>query len=183
MLLLCFLLQKENTQTVQEELNRLFEEIKRLMGQPHRNEKLGILIHFKPFFTMVDSGLVLKWFQIAPMKCRVCVKTMPQFRKEQLENNISDYIHPGSIEFGPSVCHTKIHVGDVILDWGARERFKQHGKQGFTDDLREGKKRIHDELLKRLGIHVNEPRAGGSGTSNTGEYIYTNLIQLVGNLK
>ena len=118
---------------------------------------------------MVDSGLVLKFFDIAPTKCRMCLYTMTQFREAQLANAVSDYIHPGSIDFGPSICHTKIHVGDLILDLGARQYTKAHYKRGFTDDNNKGKKIIHDAILKKLGIHVNEPRAGGAGNSNTGE--------------
>ena len=170
-----FCLQKENPENVKIEVNRLFAEIKELEEYVHENEELGISIRFKMFFTMVDSGLVIKYFDIAPMKCRICIKTMKQYRKEQHQNMVVSYVHPGSLDFGPSICHTKLHIGELILDWGARKDFKTHGARGFSELKKLGEKEMHDELLKLLGIHVNEPRAGGAGTSNTGEYVLFNI--------
>ena len=77
-------------------------------------------------------------------------------------------MHPGSLDFGVSPTHTKIHAGDLILDWGARKDFKQHNKRGFAEFKSRGEKEVHDQMLKLLSIRVNEPRAGGSGSSNTG---------------
>ena len=169
-LLTMFYLQKENAQNVKVVVNDLLAQIKYLENYEHKNEELGISLRFRLFFTMVDSGLVIKYFDIAPMKCRICVKTMEQFRKEQLENAVVSYIHPGSIEFGPSVCHTKLHLTELLLDYGARKESKSHRKRGFAEMLRLGKREMHDVFLRYLNIHVNEPRAGGAGNSNVGKY-------------
>ena len=78
-----------------------------------------------------------------------------------------DYEAPGSLDYGGSPTHGKIHVGDLLLDYGTRRETKSHGKHGVKDVHFRSKKEVHDEMLNVLGIHVNEPRAGGSGTSNT----------------
>ena len=118
---------------------------------------------------MVDSGLVLKYFDIHASKCRVCVIPSKKFRELQLnaerEGKLDEFllnlpIHPGSLDFGPSLCHFKIHIGPLMLDWGARRDFKKHGYPGYADDLKTGQQRVHDQLLKVLGIRVNEVRAG-----------------------
>ena len=89
------------------------------------------------------------------------------YRAKQKQGIVVDYEAPGSLDFGGSPTHSKIHVGDLLLDYGTRRETKSHGKHGLTVTHTRSKKEVHDEMLKVLGIHVNEPRAGGSGTSNT----------------
>ena len=124
---------------------------------------------FKVLFTMVDSGLVLKYLDIHASKCRTCEYPMVKFRAEQLKaekaGKMDEFLlnlpaHPGSLEFGPSVCHTKMHIGKLAMDIMARAKFKQHGKRGFSDDKKNGDDYVHDQLFKRLGIRVGEVRAG-----------------------
>ena len=64
------------------------------------------------------------------------------------------------MDFGVSPTHAKIHVGDLLLDYGTRRETKSHGKHGVGDTHKRSKQEVHDEMLKTLGIHVNEPRAG-----------------------
>ena len=71
-----------------------------------------------------------------------------------------DYVFPGSLDFGGSPTHSKLHVGCLMLDMAARRDFQTHGARGFAELKRIGEQRIHDELLKLLGCRVNEPRAG-----------------------
>ena len=96
---------------------------------------------------------------------------MAKFRAEQLKaekaGKMDEFLlnlpaHPGSLEFGPSVCHTKMHIEKLALDLMARAKFKKHGKPGYADDLKTGEDYVHDQLYKRLGLRVNEVRAGTS---------------------
>ena len=90
------------------------------------------------------------------------------YRDLQKQGIVVEYVSPGSLDFGASPTHTKIHVGQLILDWGARRDFLKHGSRGYTEVKMRSEHEIHDEMLKLLGIRVNEPRAGGAGNSNTG---------------
>ena len=85
---------------------------------------------------------------------------MKEYRALQKKGISVDYVHPGSLDFGGSPTHTKLHVGCLILDLGARRDFQQHGARGFAELKKLGEQQIHDELLKLLGVRVNEPRAG-----------------------
>ena len=94
---------------------------------------------------------------------------MAKFRAEQLKaekaGKMDEFLlnlpaHPGSLDFGPSVCHTKMHIGKLALDLMARAKFKKHGAHGYANDLKTGEDYVHDQLYKRLGIRVNEVRAG-----------------------
>ena len=96
---------------------------------------------------------------------------MVKFRAEQLKaenaGKMDEFLlnlpaHHGSLDFGPSVTHTKMHLGELAMDMMARAKFKQHGKRGFSDDKKTGEEYVHDQLYKRLGIRVNEVRAGKS---------------------
>ena len=94
-------------------------------------------------------------------------KFLHHCRALQKQGIVVDYEAPGSLDYGGSPTHGKIHVGDLLLDYGTRRETKSHGKHGVKDVHFRSKKEVHDEMLNVLGIHVNEPRAGGSGTSNT----------------
>ena len=94
---------------------------------------------------------------------------MVKFREEQLkaekEGKMDEFLlnlplHPGSLDFGPSVTHTKLHLGELAIDLMVRAKFKKHGKRGYSDDKKTGEEYIHDQLYKRLGLRVNEVRAG-----------------------
>ena len=63
-LLTMFYLQKENAQNVKVVVNDLLAQIKYLENYEHKNEELGISLRFRLFFTMVDSGLVIKYFDM-----------------------------------------------------------------------------------------------------------------------
>ena len=85
---------------------------------------------------------------------------MKEYRELQKQGISVDYIYPGSLDFGGSPTHTKLHVGCLVLDMAARRDFQKHGARGFAELKKIGQLRIHDELLKLLGCRVNEPRAG-----------------------
>ena len=78
----------------------------------------------------------------------------------QKQGVVVDFEAPGSLDFGVSPTHAKIHVGDLLLDYGTRRETKSHGKHGNAVTHKRSKQEVHDEMLTTLGIHVNEPRAG-----------------------
>ena len=161
-------MESENKETVQVEVSRIMAAIKLLEGLLHYNEKHGIHAKFKTFFTMVDSGLVNKDQGNWDSRCRVCHMTMKEYRKLQSQGIRVDYVYPGSLDFGGSPTHTKLHVGQLVLDMAARRDFQKYGARGYAELKAKGEQRIHDELFKLLGARVNEPRAGGAGNSNSG---------------
>ena len=71
---------KENKASVQVEDAALKKAIKELQEKIHRNEKHGVNVIHKCFFTMVDSGFVNKATGNHDSKCRVCHKTPNQYR-------------------------------------------------------------------------------------------------------
>ena len=85
---------------------------------------------------------------------------MKEYRELQMKGIPVDYVFPGSLDFGGSPTHSKLHVGCLMLDMAARRDFQTHGARGFAELKYIGEQRIHDELLQLLGVRVNEPRAG-----------------------
>ena len=71
---------KENKETVQVESSVIKNAIKEIQKKLHRNEKHGIGVCYRFFYTMVDSGFVNKDTGNHDAKCRVCHHTMPQYR-------------------------------------------------------------------------------------------------------
>ena len=81
-------------------------------------------------------------------------------RELQKQGITVDYVHPGSLDYGGSPTHTKIHVGRLILDWGERRDTQKYNVRGFTQQHKDSRLEVQEELFKVLQIHVNEPRAG-----------------------
>ena len=75
-----FKMVKENKASVQVEDAALKKAIKELQEKVYRNEKHGVNVIHKCFFTMVDSGFVNKATGNHDSKCRVCHKTPNQYR-------------------------------------------------------------------------------------------------------
>ena len=88
----------------------------------------------------------------------------------QKKGVVVDFEAPGSLDFGVSPTHAKIHVGDLLLDYGTRRETKSHGKHGHAVTHKRSKQEVHDEMLTKLGIRVNEPRAG---TNICNQFIHT----------
>ena len=172
-------MQKENKETIHKVCAEIFEEKKELDGYTYRNEEFGVDIGFKTFFTMVDGGLVSKYFEEHASKCRVCVYPMLKFRKEQekaeQEGKLDEFllnlfIQPGSLDFGGSPTHTKLHIAELLLDLGARQFIKVYGKKGYADLKNQGEEYVHDAMYKLLGIRVNEAKAGKVNSFNFHHY-------------
>ena len=71
---------KENKETVQVESSVIKNAIKEIQEKIRRNEKHGIDVCCRFFYTMVDSGFVNKDTGNHDAKCRVCHHTMAQYR-------------------------------------------------------------------------------------------------------
>ena len=71
---------KENKYSVKVESSVIKKAIKDIQEKLHRNEKHGIAVSYRFFYTMVDSGFVNKDTGNHDAKCRVCHYTMPQYR-------------------------------------------------------------------------------------------------------
>ena len=71
---------KENKESVQVESSVIKKAIKDIQEKVYRNEKHGVDVIYRIFFTMVDSGFVNKDTGNHDAKCRVCHYTMPQYR-------------------------------------------------------------------------------------------------------
>ena len=71
---------KENKNSVKVESSVIKKAIKDIQEKVYRNEKHGVDVIYRIFFTMVDSGFVNKDTGNHDAKCRVCHHTMAQYR-------------------------------------------------------------------------------------------------------
>ena len=152
--------QKENKETLKREFIELLTQLQNLVNFTHWNEKLGVKVRNKTYFTMVDSGAVNKATDNDDQhKCRVCLQRPWDVRN--MGNGISDHVHfcielnMPLIAFGPSPYHFVIHLGMYIHDLANRRESQAHTKRGFAELHRNTEKIVHDEILALLGIHVS----------------------------
>ena len=76
---------------------------------------------------------------------------------------------PNTYQYGLSTLHAWIRLFELVLHLGYRMKLKVWSvKAEKRDQFIAEKKRIQGEFLDKMGLPVDQPRAGGAGSSNDG---------------
>ena len=102
------------------------------------------------------------------MTCNICgakPKEMNDIRRVIQKESDED-----ALEIGLSTLHAWIRTFEWILHVGYRIDLKTWAVRGDENKavMAERKRKMQAEFRRQLGLHVDQPRSGGSGTSNDG---------------
>jgi hypothetical protein len=134
---------------------------------------LKIRIHFSLFMTLIDG----KVFNIitgtkSMQSCSICQATPKQFNDlANIKCETEIFLpNPKSLQYGISPLHCWIRFLECCLHISYRLNVKvwQMRGQDLKDEYARRKKEIQTILWNKLGLKVDKPKAGGSGTSNDG---------------
>lgn len=135
------------------------------------NENHCIRIHYAVFFTLIDGKVLNAITNTKSMQtCPICHATPKQFN--DLSNKTKEAFLPGSksLVYGISPLHAWIRLLECCLHISYRVDIKVWQIRG--DKLKvayaDRKKRVQAILWERLGLIVDRPKPGGSGTTNDG---------------
>ena len=76
----------------------------------------------------------------------------------------------GALDFGLCVLHFGLRAMEFFLHAAYNMDFKRHRCEGKKNKKlrKERKKKIQEAFWNQLRLHIDVPRDGGAGTSNTG---------------
>lgn len=118
--------------------------------------------------TMVDGKVCCALSDSSASKCYICGATPKEMN--DLEKCTNKQVDPSRFQFGLSPLHSWIRFFEYFIHISYRIEFKKWQARSSEDKARlaERKELIQKQFRERLGLIVDKPRSGGSGTSNDG---------------
>lgn len=159
-------LASETTELAIREKNYLENQIRNLEPTQITWNERKILISYNMLLTMVDGKICSSLTETSSAaRCYICKAKPTQMNNlkvvQQLDSN--------SFQFGLSTLHAWIRFMEYFLKVAYRLKIKKWApREADRQEMLKRKKEIQRQFKVELGLHVDTPRAGGSGTSNTG---------------
>ena len=162
---------KETTAHILKEKKAMDEEIARLVTYLAPTGEWMIKVTYSLHMTLID-GKILNVITGTPsmQTCPVCKAKPTQFNDlSNIEREVFNP-DPGSLKFGISPLHSWIRLLECCLHIAYRIPMAvwKVTKAAHKEILAERKARIQRELKIKLGLNVDMPKTGGSGTTNDG---------------
>lgn len=140
------------------------------MLEPTKLVKNGrkICVRYNMLLTMVDGKICSALTETkAAARCYVCKATPKQMNNVDKISNL--HVDESAFQFGLSILHAWIRFLEYFLKVSYRLEVKKWAPRGANKEAMLKRKAMIQQRFKvELGLHVDKPRAGGSGTSNTG---------------
>lgn len=157
----CILMQKKAIQDQIDQLDALHITLRHVYS---------IRIHFSMHLTLID-GKVLNAITNtkSSQACPICHAKPTQFN--ELSNRTSGNFlpDPNSLQHGLSPLHARIRLLECCLHISYRSEFKRwQVKKVDQVEFAEKKVKVQQLLWEKLGLRVDKPKPGGSGSSNDG---------------
>ena len=164
-----FIYKKETPELINEYHDCIGNEVKSLQSHSYRiNEHHSVKITFDLCLTMIDGKVSTQLSEAkSASTCQICLAVPTEMNDlRKLEKRP---IKKEMLKLGLSTLHCWIRCMEFILHVSYRLPFKKwqvrsENKQTYNDE----KLRIQKEIRKQLGLNIDMPLPGGSGTSNDG---------------
>ena len=165
---------KESQQTIKEEesymgsqIAALFDTVVKLEGDDGRS----VQVHHILQLTMIDGKIhnALSDVTHSTQCCSVYGISPHNMNDLEAVTKITDFPVSG-LQYGLSTLHAWIRFFECLLHISYRLPFKkwQARDKENQQTLQEEKSRVQTEFKNRMGLVVDRPKEGGSGTSNDG---------------
>ncbi|XP_066967697.1 uncharacterized protein [Macrobrachium rosenbergii] len=162
------LFKKETTELIKVEAGLLEKEVDALTDSSIRLYDLNFRVSHKMFFSMIDGKVMQVIGNIKSSQVCVICQAKPT-EMNDLNRVQNREINHEMLKYGLSPLHAYIRFYECILLISYRLDFKKWRASGDNRrKLEEEKKRVQRELRTELGLIVDIPCPGGSGTSNDG---------------
>lgn len=164
-----FILAKESTELTISETNKVKDQISKLLPTTLLIDNSEIVISHKLVLTMVDGKVCNSLTNtLSAQRCYICGATPKEMNKE-MGNYEAD---AERFSFGLSTLHAWIRCFECLLHISYRLTLKEKKWTVKNDDdkkeMKLRKNKIQSQFKKDMGLIVDMPKAGGSGTSNDG---------------
>lgn len=169
---LCIQCISESSDVILKQKNDTEEEINNLeILEITLEGKYCIRIHFAMFLTLIDGKVLNIITNTKSMQtCPICHATPSMFNNLSNKDKGVFLPDPKSLQYGLSPLHAWIKLFEVCLHISYRKDLKVWQVRNPKHKLKfaERKKYIQQILWEKLGLIVDKPKSGGSGTTNNG---------------
>ena len=121
--------------------------------------------------TMIDGKvhITLSNLTSSTQCCSICGCKPTQMNVLEVVKRLKDVVLAVNLQYGLSTLHAWIRTMEFCLHVSYRLEIKRwQVREEDKEMVKARKKLIQRELRDKLSLSVDQPRAGGSGTSNTG---------------
>lgn len=125
-------------------------------------------VNYSLQLTMVDGKICSALSDTSSTKCHLCGATPKDMNA--IDSCLNKEVDITKLEFGLSPLHPWIRFFEYFIHVSYRLDVKKWQVRSIEekDLLARRKKSIQDQFRQKLGLIVDKPRTGGSGTSNDG---------------
>ena len=156
---------KESEDVVMEE-HRFLNEFQAV---PTKFE--GFTVHHELEQTMVDGKVatIISPVTSATTRCSICGLTCSKLNNLNLVEKVASKLPVDMFKHGLSTLHLWIRSMECCLHISYRMDIKKwQARKEDKEVVKEKQRKVQKELRQALGINVDIPKSGGSGTSNDG---------------
>lgn len=158
---------KEIVLKTKEEVELEFSNLKPV--QVELSEEKSVSVSFDFVMSMIDGKILTFITGTSSMQCcPICGASPNKMNdKKELEKGFPSRLE--TLQYGISPLHAWMRFLECLLHISYRIQFKQwRVTKEFRDVYQTRKQEVMKKLYESFGVRVDEPRAGGSGNSTTG---------------
>lgn len=161
---------KETAEVTVQEETYFKQKIHNLQPTTFKYNDREFLITHKLQLTMVDGKVCNALSEFCPSsRCYVCKASPNEMNQINLCLSKTADADASKYEFGLSPLHAMIRFFEYFIHIAYRMDFKNwQASKEFKPLYESRKKEIQTQFRERLGLIVDKPKSGGSGTSNDG---------------
>ena len=162
-----FQLRRETTELIQEETERVKQEIKELLPTKIVIGTKTFCIFHEMHFTMLDGKVAQAVTETSSsMTCFICGAKPSEMN--DLAHVCTKPVNENALKLGMSPLHARIKLMEYVLHIAYNMDFQQWKKNKDTKDIQEATKaRIQKDFYDKLGLKIDMVKQG-SGNTNTG---------------
>lgn len=130
-----------------------------------------VTVKYNLCMTLIDGKVLNVLTETkSTQQCPICSSGPKQFKNEKDLNSYVFQPKPNALNYGISPLHAWIRCFEFVLHLAYKLDLKKWQVRGSTDKeiVAEKKKIIQDKFWLQMGLHVDKPKANGSGTTNDG---------------
>lgn len=153
--------------TLQEE-SYFNNKIANLQSTIFKYEDREVRVQHSLQLTMIDGKVCCALVEKSSSRCYICNATPKEMNN--IELCLSKPVDINSFRFGLSPLHSWIRFFEYFIHLSYKLDFKKWQARSEEEKalLADKKSRIQKDFREKLGLIVDKPRSGGSGTSNDG---------------
>jgi len=160
---------KESEEYVLRTKKDIDEQIENLPFHLLKTDMGNVLIDYSFFFTMIDGKILnMVTGTRSSQNCPICGATPTQMKDKTMIGKFKP--KEGALQYNIQPMHSTMNTVKNLYHISYREGINKHQMRAQEDKIKhdEQKKAVQQRMKDEFHVRIDQPRAGGAGTSDTG---------------